>query len=134
MSWIQLGGSLAAILLLAGFARWLKLGESKIADEATARRFAEEALAGFVGGPALVAPNGDAALVAGGGAVALLKRHGANVAVRRLIPPLALREAVEGVTVDTGERMFGAVTLHGVVGDEVRALEANAAQAYRTLQ
>lgn len=133
MSWIQLGGSLAAILFLAGFARWLKLGESRIADAATARRFAEESLAGFVAGPALVAPNGDAALVAGGGAIALLKRHGANVAVRRLIPPLALREAVEGVTVDTGERMFGAVTLHGVIGDEVRALEASVLQPIRTL-
>lgn len=134
MNWVQLGGSLAAILTLAGVARWLKLGESRIVDEATARRFAEDALAGFVAGPALVAPNGDAALVAGGGAVALLKRHGANVAVRRLIPPLQLREAIEGVTVETGERMFGAVTLHGVVGDQVRALEAGAASAYRTLQ
>ena len=133
MTWVQLGGSLAAVLLLAGFARWLKLGESRIADAATARRFAEESLAGFVAGPALVAPNGDAALVVGGGAIALLKRHGANVAVRRLIPPLALREAVEGVTVDTGERMFGAVTLHGVVGDEVRALEASVLQPIRTL-
>lgn len=133
MTWLQLGGSLVAVLLLAAFARWLKLGESRIADAATARRFAEESLAGFVAGPALVAPNGDAALVAGGGAIALLKRHGANVAVRRLIPPLALREAIEGVTVDTGERMFGAVTLHGVVGEEVRALEASVLQPYRTL-
>lgn len=133
MSWLQLGGSLAAILALAGLARWLKLGESRIVDEATARRFAEESLAGFVGGPALIAQNGDAALVAGGGAVALLKRHGAHVAVRRLIPPLALREAIEGVTVDTGERMFGAVTLHGVVGEDVRALEASVVQSYRTL-
>lgn len=133
MNWVQLGGSLAAILLLAGLARWLKLGESRIVDEATARRFAEEALAGFVAGPALVAPNGDAALVVGGGAIALIKRHGANVAVRRLIPPLRLREAIEGVTVDTGERMFGAVTLHGVVSDEVRALEADATRTWPTL-
>lgn len=133
MNWVQIGGSLMAILALAGFARWLKLGESRIADEPTARRFAEEALAGFVAGPALVAPNGEAALVAGGGAVAVLKRHGANVAVRRLIPPLHLTEAIEGVTVETGERMFGAVTLHGVVGDEVRALEAGAISPPRTL-
>lgn len=134
MTWLQLGGSLAAILALAGFARWLKLGESKLVDDATARRFAEDALAGFVAGPALVATAGDAALVAGGGAVALLKRHGAHVAVRRLLPPLNVRETVEGATVDTGERMFGSVALHGVTTDQVRALEAEAARAYRTLQ
>lgn len=134
MTWTQIGGSLVAILLLALVARWLKLGESRIHDEATARALAEDALAGFVAGPALVAHNGNAALVAGGGAVAVLKRHGAHVAVRRLIPPLHLKEAVEGVTVETGERMFGAVTLHGVIGEEVRMLEASAAQVYRTLQ
>lgn len=132
MSWLQLGGSVAAILLLAALARWLKLGESRIADEATARRFAEDALAGFVAGRALVAANGEAALVAGGGAIALLKRHGAQVAVRRLLPPLELSDTAEGVTVHSGERMFGAVSLHGVVADQVRALEAETAGAFAT--
>lgn len=134
MSWLQLGGSVVAILLLAGIARWLKLGESRIADEAAARRFAEHALTGFAAGSALVAPTGHAALVAGPGAVALLKRHGAQVAVRRLIPPLALREVPEGVAIHSGERMFGTVAFHGIVVDQVRALEAEAIQAYRTLQ
>lgn len=132
--WLQLGGSLAAILALAAIARWLKLGESRIADDATARRFAEDALVGFVAGPALVAANGEAAVVAGNGALAVVKRHGAQVAVRRLIPPLALRDAAEGVTIHTGERMFGSVTLHGVVADQVRALEDGVAQVYATRQ
>ena len=132
--WLQLGGSLAAILVLAGIARMLKLGESTIADEATARRFAEDALVGFTAGPALVSPNGNAALVAGNGALALIKRHGAQVAVRRLIPPLAIAEAVEGVTIASGERMFGSVTLHGIVADEVRTLEAGVEQVYRIRQ
>lgn len=121
---VQLVGSIIAILALAGFARMLKLGQSKIASEDDARRFAEEALAGFEGGRALVSGDGSAALVAGRGSVAVLKRHGAKVAVRRLVPPLRVREAVEGATVETGERLFGPVVLFGVTVDQVLGLEA----------
>ena len=42
------------------------------------------------------------------------------------IPPLSLRVAVEGVTIETGERLFGAVLLFGVTEGEVRALEGEA--------
>ncbi len=124
MSWTQIAASLAAILVLAGIARLLKLGESRIADAATARSMAESMLAGFVARGAVVGTDGGAALVAGNGAIAVLKRHGAQVTARRLIPPLRLREAVEGVTVETGERMFGPVLLFGVIADDVRALES----------
>ena len=134
MSWLQLGGSIAAILALAGIARLLRLGESRIADPATARRLAENALAGFVAGEALVGSDGGAAIVAGAGAVAVLKRHGAHVAVRRLIPPLTVGEAVEGASIDTGERMFGRVVLLGVLADEVRKLASSVAQVYRIRQ
>ncbi|MES2754015.1 MAG: hypothetical protein V4659_05060 [Pseudomonadota bacterium] len=122
MTWVQLGGSLVAILLLAGVARALRLGESRIADPATARRLAEEALVGFDARAALVSSDGNAALVAGDATIAVLKRHGANVAARRLLPPLHVRRTVEGVAVATGERMFGDVVLHGVTDDEVAAL------------
>lgn len=121
---VQLVGSVLAILALAGVARLLKLGESRIGGEDDARRFAEEALVGFTAGRALVSGDGGAALVAGPGAIAVLKRHGAKVAVRRLIPPLRVYEAVEGATVQTGERLFGPVTLFGITADEVRGLEA----------
>lgn len=121
---VQLVGSLVAILALAGVARMLKLGQSKIANEDDARRFAEEALVGFEGGRALVSGDGGAALVAGRGAIAVLKRHGAQVAVRRLIPPLYVNEAVEGATVETGERLLGPVVLFGITADQVRGLEA----------
>ena len=124
MNWLQLGGSIVAILLLAGIARMLRLGESKIATAADARRIAEEHLAGFEARHALVGEDGNAALVAGNGAIAILKRHGAQVAVRRLLPPLRVSEAIEGVTVDSGERLFGAVTLLGVLPADVQALEA----------
>lgn len=123
-AWVQLGLSVLAILALVGVARWLKLGEGRIGGEDDARRFAEEALAGFVAGRALVSGDGAAALVAGQGTVAVLKRHGAKVAVRRLVPPLRVREAVEGATVETGERMFGPVTLFGITADQVRGLAA----------
>ncbi|THD36136.1 MAG: hypothetical protein E7773_09410 [Sphingomonas sp.] len=121
---VQLVGSVIAIFALAGVARMLKLGQSRIANEDDARRFAEEALAGFEGGRALVSGDGGAALVAGRGAIAVLKRHGAQVAVRRLVPPLRIYEAVEGATVQTGEKLFGPVVLFGITADEVRGLEA----------
>lgn len=121
--------SLAAIVLLALIARMLKLGESRIVDGATAVRFAEEALAGFEGGEALVSSDGSGALVAGIGTVAVIKRHGARVAVRRLVPPLKLQVAVEGVAVDTGERIFGKITLLGITQFEVQALEDAARRA-----
>ncbi|WP_394653008.1 hypothetical protein [uncultured Sphingomonas sp.] len=126
MTLTQLGGSLVAVLLLAWIARWLRLGESKITDATTAAQFAEGALAGFHAGRAVVGTDGAAALVAGDTGIAVVKRHGVKVAVRRLIPPLHLRVSVEGVTVETGERLFGAVTLFGVTELEVRALEAEA--------
>lgn len=124
MNWTQLGGSLAAVLLLAWIARLLKLGESRIADAETARRMAEEALSGFVARAALVGTNGAAALVLGTDGIALLKRHGAKVAVRRLGRPLWRRPSPEGVTIETGERMFGAVLLYGVLPEDVDRLEA----------
>ena len=125
MNWVQLGGSIAAVLVLAGVAWALRLGQSRIGDADEARRHAEQILSGFEAGPALVSEDGGAAIVAGNGAVALLKRHGAQVAARRLPAPLALAETSEGVTVKTGERLFGDVTLRGVAEAQVRGLEAS---------
>lgn len=127
MDWYQLGGSLAAILALAGIARLLRLGESRIDSPARAIELAEHALVGFHGTRAIVSEDGGAALVAGNGTIAVLKRHGAKVAARRLLPPLRVREAVEGVTVETSEALFGAVTLRGVLVPEVRALDGGVA-------
>lgn len=124
MSWVQLGGSLAAVLVLAGVAWALKLGESRISDDETARTMAEEALSGFVARAAVVGTNGSAALVLGNQGIALLKRHGAKVAVRLLGRPLWRRPSPEGVTIETGERMFGSVMLFGVLPEDVDRLEA----------
>ncbi|OYX36914.1 MULTISPECIES: hypothetical protein [unclassified Sphingomonas] len=124
MSLTQLIISLVGVLGLALIARLLRLGEGKIASEDDACRIAEEMLAGFEARRAIVSKDGDAALVGGNGTVAVLKRHGAKVAARRLVPPLAIRDAPEGVTIDTGERLFGSVTLINVFPDDARALAA----------
>ena len=124
MNWVQLGGSVAAVLILGWVAWLLKLGESRIADADTAKRMAEEALSGFVARTALVGTNGASALVLGNDGIALLKRHGAKVAVRRLGRPLWRRPSPEGVTIETGERMFGPVLLYGVLPEDVDRLEA----------
>lgn len=124
MSWVQLGYSLAGVIGLVLLARWLRLGESRIANAAQARETAEQMLAGFVATDAIVGTDGNAALVAGNGSIALLKRHGAKIAARRLIAPLRFSQAVEGVRIESGERLFGGVLLFGVTDGEVRALEA----------
>ncbi|OYY63790.1 hypothetical protein [Sphingomonas sp. 28-62-11] len=124
MSLTQLIISLVGVLGLALIARLLRLGEGKIASEDDACRIAEEMLSGFEAQRAIVSKDGDAALVGGNGTVAVLKRHGAKVAARRLLPPLAIRDAPEGVTIDTGERLFGSVTLINVFPDDARALAA----------
>ncbi|WP_315762834.1 hypothetical protein [Sphingomonas sp. Y38-1Y] len=124
MSWTLLAGSLAAVVALAAIARRLRLGESNIADPETAMALAEAHLVGFHARHALVGGNGEGALVAGNGTLALLKRHGARVAVRRMVAPLTLSPAVEGVAIDSGEAMFGRVALFGVTDDQVREVEA----------
>ncbi|KRC79792.1 hypothetical protein [Sphingomonas sp. Root241] len=124
MNWMQLGGSVAAVLVLVLISWLLKLGESRIADAETAKRMAEDALSGFVARDALVGTNGAAALVLGNDGIALLKRHGAKVAARRLARPLWRRPSPEGVTVESGERMFGPVLLYGVLPEDVDRLEA----------
>ncbi|RZM34338.1 MAG: hypothetical protein EOP67_17610, partial [Sphingomonas sp.] len=123
MSWDVIGYGLAGLIGLALVARWLRLAESRIGNAAQAREMAENLLAGFVAHGAVVGTDGNAALVAGSGAVAMLQRRGAKVVARRLLPPVALSQDVEGVRVETGERMFGGVLLFGVTADEVRSLE-----------
>lgn len=126
MNWTQLGYSLAGVIALALVARWLRLGESRIASVAQARETAEQMLAGFIAHDAVIGTDGGAALVAGNGAIAVLKRHGARIAARRLIAPLQLSQGIEGVRIETGERLFGSVLLFGVTDIEVRAIEASA--------
>ena len=105
-------GSIAGVLVLAWIAWMLRLGGAAIGGEAEARRIAEESLTGFAAAEAVVSSDGAAALVRGvDGTLVLLKVHGANIAWRRLPPPVKAAASDEGVTVATGERMFGDVRL-----------------------
>lgn len=129
MSWLQLGYGIAGVLGLALVARWLRLGESRIASASQARETAEQMLAGFIAHDALLGTDGNAALIAGNGSIAVLQRHGVRIAARRLIAPLRLSQGVEGIRVETGERLLGGVLLFGVTDAQVRALETTANHA-----
>jgi len=111
---IVLGASLAAILLLALAARLLRLGGKRIASEAEAMAEAEAILSGFDAVGAVIGSDGQAALVRGAdGSVGLLKVHGARIAGRRVASPRT--EAVaDGLRVDSGEALFGAVLIRDV--------------------
>lgn len=108
--WLQLGGSLVAVLALAGLTWLLRLGRTPpIVDAAFAVREAEAMLSGFDAREAIIATDGETALVHGrDGSVAVLKRHGAHFAARR-VPADAVHETPEGWQVDTGEALFGPV-------------------------
>lgn len=112
---LLLGGSLAAVLILALVARLLKLGGGAIGDADAAMCAAEEMFSGFEAERAVVGSDGQAALVHGrDGSVAVLKMHGAQVAGRRLHPPVSFEDTSEGLHVATGERRFGTVLIRGV--------------------
>lgn len=124
MNWMMFGGSLAAVLALAGVARLLKLGggDGAIGAPEDALGAAENALPGFVAVAVIVAVDRRAALVSGEDArLAVLKAHGARVAVRE-IAWTAVRATPAGIVVETRERRFGRITLCGVDALDVRRL------------
>lgn len=111
MNWLQLGGSILAILMLAGIAWALKLGQRNLIDEVEAMQAAEDALSGFVAVRAVLSSDKKSAMVTGAdGSVAALKLHGAQIAVRRVAAE-AVKESAEGWEIDCGERLFGRVTI-----------------------
>lgn len=110
---LQFLGSLAAILLLAGLARAFRLGrEPRIADEAEARIAAGEAVYGFVPEACAIDSDGKGAIMAdGSGRLLLLKPHGSKFAGRLLGPLTSADVDGERLTVHTGERRYGDVSL-----------------------
>ena len=109
----QFAASLAAILALAALSRWLKLGgDERLRDEAFARRLAGEAIDGFDPVAIAVDRAGIGALARDAhGRVMLLRRHGARWAARLLDSHAHARLDRQFLTVATGERTFGAITL-----------------------
>ena len=123
MNWPVVGGSLAAILVLAGICWALKLGRvERIASPEDAADAADQSLPGFDTVGAVVGADGSGALaVADDGRVAVMKRHGARIAVRE-VTWHALRSTPAGIVVETGERRFGSVSLTGVDALDIRRL------------
>ena len=117
---LQIGASLAAILLLAWFAGRLGLGsDPRLRDRDEARRLAEEALCGFDAEDIALDRAGIGALLRDReGRVMLLRRHGARWAARLLDGHETVRLDRTLLTVATRERSFGAITLD--LGDQAQ--------------
>lgn len=110
---IQTLGSLVAILVLAGLAALLKLGEApRLAGEADVRRAAAEVSDGFEAVECAAARDGSAALACdAAGQNMLIKRHGNRFAGRILTAQASARLHGDALEVDCGERRFGTVLL-----------------------
>ena len=109
----KLGGSLAAILALAGLARWLGLGgDLRLQDADHARRLAGEAVYGFDAVDIALDRAGMAALLKDAqGRQMLLRRHGAMWVGRLLDGACDARLDRDFLTIGSGEKRFGSVTL-----------------------
>lgn len=121
---IQLGASILAILALAWFARWLGMGgDVRIRDEAHARELAGQAVYGFE--PVAVALDRariGALLRDADGRQMLLRRHGAMWVGRLLDGKIEARLDQDFLTIGTGEKTFGTVTLQ--LGDAAQVWAA----------
>lgn len=110
---LQFAGSLAAILILAWLARRLGLGgDPRLRDADEARRLADEAICGFAAEDVALDEGGTGALLRDAeGRLVVLRRHGARWAGRLLDGDAAARVDGERLTVATGDKRFGSVTL-----------------------
>ncbi|MEL6876508.1 MAG: hypothetical protein AAGL68_00225 [Pseudomonadota bacterium] len=111
---LQFGGSLIAILVLAWLALALRLGpRPKLVGHHDAAQAAGEVQDGFAAVESAVAADGSAAVLRDPvGKIMVLKEHGTHFAGRVLTA--SARASIEGNTlsIDSGERRFGAVTLN----------------------
>lgn len=110
---LQAAGSLAAIGLLVGLARVMKLGgDVRIRDEAHACTLAEEAMCGFE--PVAIGLDRariGAILRDASGRILLVRRHGSHFAARQLASHAGVRLDRHFLSIATQDRRFGTVTL-----------------------
>ena len=111
---LKLGGSIAAILFIAWFARFLRLGgDVRIRSEEQAREIANETCCGFDPVEIAIDKAGIAALLRDAdGRHLLVRRHGVQWAGRLLDRHNDSRLDKNFLTVGTGEKTFGSVTLN----------------------
>jgi hypothetical protein len=111
---LKLAGSIVAILFLAWFARWLDLGgDVRIRSDEQAREIADQVLSGFDPVDIAIDKAGIGALMRDAqGRHLLVRRHGAQFAGRLLDRHSDTRLDQNFLTVGTGEKTFGKVTLN----------------------
>jgi len=107
------GGSLVAIVALAGLARWLKLGGKPVlADHEAVQHAAGEVEDGFVADHVSISHDRAAALASDqAGRIMVIKRHGNQFVGRLLSGKASAREVVDGLIVECGESRFGAAQM-----------------------
>jgi hypothetical protein len=115
--WIELaklGGSIIAILFLAWMTKRMGLGgDIRIRDEAHARQLADEAVCGFDPVDIAIDRAGIGALMKDAqGRHLLIRRHGAQFAGRLLDGHAKSRLDQNFLTIGTGEKTFGKITLN----------------------
>lgn len=110
----KLGGSVAAILFVAWLAQRMGLGgDVRIRDEAHARLLAEEAVCGYQPVSIILDKAGIGALMKdANGRHLLLRRHGAQFVGRMLDGHSESRLDQNFLTIGTGEKSFGKITLN----------------------
>ena len=118
---LQFAGSLAAILLLAWLARRLGLGGNpRLRDPEEAKLLAGEALCGFEAQDVVLDRAGIGALLRdSAGRMLLLRRHGVHWVARLLDSHAGVRLDRSFMTIATGDKTFGAITLD--LGDQAQA-------------
>ncbi|WP_417323064.1 hypothetical protein [Erythrobacter aureus] len=124
---LQFAGSLLAILALAAFAYWLKLGPApRLADEEAVRIAADEAVSGYEPVAIGLDRSGKGALMRdAAGRVLLLRQHGSHFAGRILTSAARVRSEGSTLLIDTAEKRYGTARL--VLDDPaawVRTIEA----------
>lgn len=110
---LKLAGSLTAIFFIAWLARhWQLGGDVRIRTKEEARAIADEIMCGFEPVDIAIDKAGIAALLRDeSGRHLLIRRHGAQWAGRLLTEYGDTRLAHNSLTVGTGEKLFGSVTL-----------------------
>jgi len=111
---LKLAGSIAAILFIAWLARFLRLGgDVRIRSEEQAREIANETCCGFDPVEIAIDKAGIAALLRDAdGRHLLVRRHGVQWAGRLLDRHNDSRLDQNFLTVGTGEKIFGSITLN----------------------
>lgn len=117
---LKLAGSVAAILFIAWLARYWGLGgDVRLRSEDQARAIAEEIIVDFEPTQIAIDKAGIGALMRDAqGRHLLVRRHGAQWAGRLLDRHSGTRLDQNFLTVGTGEKSFGAVTLN--LGDQAQ--------------